>query len=915
MFKKIFLVLLVVFFVAGCAGKPREELLKEGIAYIKDGNPRGAIVLLKSALEKDNNFFEARFYLAKAYLLTGKFDRAKKEFLKVLRQKPNYTDIHLELAKIYLYTEKADDGIKEVEIYLHEKPDVPEAYEVLGQLFLVKGRTKEARGYFQKALTLDPERIPARLDLAGVYMKNGDDSDARALLHEVMERDSKNTKAYYMLASLENRDEALKAYQKIIEISPKDIDALLRAGLLYVANGELKDAEGMAKKILKKFPDRPEGYRFKGIVSFYQKDFKEAITVLQKAANMQPDMRTYYFLGLSYYSKGDLEMSLNWFQKTVDLAPAFVQPRLMIAMILLRQGRVDDSIAESKRIIHLDDNMAMAHNVLGSAYMAKGMYEAGMKEFDRAVDIDPKLVDVYIKKGLFNLSKGRFKEAETELETSVRVAPDVLNTRLILAAYYMRQKEYDKAVNTLKKGLSKKKTDAVLYNYIAAALMAGRKFNDALEYLYKAKGVDPDYFAPYFNIATYYAVKGNYRKAADEYKSVLSRDPGNLKANIKMAVLLEMTGRDSEALGYFKKAGQTKTPGGFMALANYYIQKKDVRKALNVLDEAIQTFPDNVPARVLKGRLYLSERRFEDAVGVFEDLEAISPKKAFPLIINAYIANRDYKDALRKIEDKQRATPGNPELMAEVVRIYLLRGETDKAMETADKLIKQKPRSAYGYTVLALVYINKKNPDKALETLKKGLSVDSSNVKAGMMQASLYIRKGEDDRAITIYEDIVRDNPRYIQAVFAEGSLYDRMGKKEDSVKKYRQVLKVTENYVPALNNLAYLYAEGYGRREDALKLAFRAYSITPFNGSVMDTLGYVLLQNDRADEAVKMLEKAALLLPDNPTIRYHLALAYRENGNPGAARKNLEKAIAAGNFSGEARAMGLLEKWKGEEK
>ncbi|GBE36570.1 tetratricopeptide repeat protein [bacterium BMS3Bbin07] len=671
----------------------------------------------------------------------------------------------------------------------------------------------------------------------------------------------------------------------------------------------------MANKILKKFPDRPEGYRLKGIVSFYQKDFKEAITALQKAASIQPDMRTYYFMGLSYYSKGDMEMSLSWFQKTVDLAPSFVQPRLMIAMILLKQGRIDDSIAESKRILQIDDNMAMAHNVLGSAYMAKGMYEAGMKEFDRAVDIDPKLVDVYIKKGLFKISKGRFKEAEIELETSVRIAPDVLNTRLVLAAYYMRQKEYDKAVNTLKEGVSNKKTDAVLYNYIAAALMAGKKYNDALEYLYKAKVLDPDYFAPYFNIATYYAVKGDYRKASGEYKGVLNRDPGNLKANLKMAALLEMTGRDREVLGYYKKARETKTPEGFIALANYFIQKKDARKALRVLDEAIQTIPDNIPVRVLKGRIYLSEKRFEDALRVFEDIEAISPERAFPLIINAYIANRDYKDALRKIEDRQSETPGNSDLMADVVRVYLLKGETDKAMEVANKLIKQKPRSADGYTVLAVVYMNKKNLDKALETLKEGLSVDSSNIKARMMQASLYAKKGERARAITVYEDIVKDNPRYVQAVFAEGNLYDLMGRKEDSVKKYRQVLEVAKNYVPALNNLAYLYAEGYGSREEALKLALRAYSIAPFNGSVMDTLGYVFLQNDKADEAVKMLEKAVLLLPANPTIRYHLALAYRESGNPGAARKTLEKAIATGKFADEARARSLLEKWKGEEK
>ncbi|NOZ25515.1 MAG: PEP-CTERM system TPR-repeat protein PrsT [Nitrospirae bacterium] len=920
MSKRHFLVFLVLLLALGCAEKSREELLKEGIAYINDGNPRGAIVLLKNVLEKDKNFFEARFYLAKAYRLTGKFERAEKEFQKVLRQDPDYSDARLELARVYLYTERPDEGIEEVEGFLDKNPEVAEAYEVRGQLYLAREQVDDAEADFRKALALDPERIPARLYLARIYMRSGDGEEARRLLSEVIERDGKNTRAYYLLASLEtslnNRAGALEAYQKITEISPNDVNALFRAGLLHVDNRELKEAGETAVEILKRFPDRPEGYRLKGIVAFYRRDFKEAITALQKAANIQPDMRTYYFLGLGYYGNGDLEMSLNWFQKTVDLAPSFVQPRLMIAMILLKQGRVDESIAESRRILKMDDNMALAHNVLGSAYMVKGEYEAGMKEFDRAVEIDPELVDVYIKKGLFMISKGRFREAETELEASVKIAPDVLNTRLLLASYYMKQKEYGKAVETLRGGLGEKerKTDAVLYNYMASALMAQKKYGDALEYLQKAKDIEPRYFSPYFNIAGYYILKGDYDRAMDEYKAVLSKSPGNLKANLKMAALLEMRGRDDEALGYYRRARQTNTPGGFMALANYYIKKKEPAKAVEVLDEAVKAVKNNVPALEMKGRIYLYEKRFDDALRVFEAMEAVSPERAFPLIVNTYIAKRDYNEALKRMKERQKEHPDDPELMSEIARVYLLKGETSKAVEVANGLIERKPRSAYGYTVLAVVYMGMKKMDKALEALEKGLGIDSRNVKARMMQASIYARKGEHARAIGIYEDVIRDNPRYIRAIFAQGTLYDLMGRKEDSVRKYLQVLKIKENHVPSLNNLAYLYADGYGSREDALRFALKAYSIAPSNGSVMDTLGYVLLRNNRADDAVKVLEKAVALLPSNPTVRYHLALAYRASGRDGAARESLEKALAAErSFPEETRARKLLGKLLGE--
>ena len=917
MSKKAFFILLVLFLVLGCAEKSREELLKEGIAYIKEGNPRGAIVLLKNLLEKDKNFFEARYYLGKAYLETGKFERAEKELLKVLRQYPDYTDARLELAKVYLYTERPDDGLREVESYMNTKPDDPGAYEVQGRLLMLKGRTADAEADFKKALDLDPGRIPARLYLAGVYAKSGDSAGARRLLSEVIERDAENTRAYYMLASLEaslkNREGALEAYRKITEIAPDDVNALFRAGLLHVDGGELDQAADIAERIIKKFPDRPEGYRLKGIAAFFNRDFKEAVTALQTAAGIQPDMRTYYFMGLSYYGSGDLEMSLNWFQKAVDLSPSSVQPRLMIAMILLKQGRVDESIAESKRILQMDDGVAQAHNILGSAYMVKGEYEAGMKELDRAVDIDPEMVDVYIKRGLFKISKGRFKEAETELETSVKVAPEVLNTRLLLASYYMKLREYGKAVDTLKKGLGGGKADAVLYNYMASALMAQKKYDDAVVYLSKAKDINPSYFSPYFNLADYHVLRGEYGKAMEEYRAVLSRSPDNLKANLKMAALLEMTGRDDEALGYYERARRTNTQGGFLALAGYYMKKREPAKALGVLDEAVRTLKDNAPVLELKGRIYMYEKRYDDAIRTFEDMAAVSPEKAFRLTLGAYLAKRDYRRALDEIRERQKERPDDPRLAAEAVRVHLLKGEADKAMEIANGLIRRNPRSAYGYTVLAAVHMNRKETDKAIEALKKGLGVDRGNLGARMMLASLYTKRGEYAKAIDIYEGVTKERPRYIEAIFAAASLYDRMGRKQDSIGKYLDILEVSKNYVPALNNLAYLYAEGYGSKEDALNLALRAYGIAASNGNVADTLGYVLLRNGRTGEAVRMLEKAAALLPSNPTVRYHLALAYSADGRNGAARENLKKALAAGGFPEEAKAERLLKRLEGE--
>jgi Flp pilus assembly protein TadD len=111
---------------------------------------------------------------------------------------------------------------------------------------------------------------------------------------------------------------------------------------------------------------------------------------------------------------------------------------------------------------------------------------------------------------------------------------------------------------------------------------------------------------------------------------------------------------------------------------------------------------------------------------------------------------------------------------------------------------------------------------------------------------------------------------------------------------------------VPALNNLAYLSAAGYGSKEEALRLAISAYKQEPGNAGILDTLGFALLKNNRLEDAKKVLEKAATVLSKNPTVHYHLALVYKQSGNKAGAQRAVQKSLSLGEFpdSGAARQL-----------
>lgn len=880
MFVRNFITMFLCLALIGCSGKSKEELYAEALKQINT-NPNGALLLLKSALEKDPNFLEARYQISKAYMAVGKFEQAEKELQKVLRQDPSRTDVHLELAKVYIGLKKPVKAIEEANAYLQAKPGSAEAFEAIAIAHASDKNPALAEKFLLEALKSEPARVSAKLELAAVYQWQTREQDARRLIDEVIAADPKNTRAYYLLASIEGAqgkvDRTLEIYRKISEIDPKDSNALYKSGILLVGKGDLAGAEKLAASLAERFPKGADAPRLKGIILYTKKNYKDAMTNLQASLKIRPTIEGYYFLGLAMFNQGDLETALSQFRKILDASPSYDRARLLSAMILLKQHRIDDSIAEVQKILNADPKSALAHNVLGSALLAKGAYEEGMRELQKATQLDPKIVDAHLKKGIFHLARGNVREAESDLTTAVDVAPDILNTRLLLASFHQRNKNFGKAVSVINQGLTGKPSDAVLYNYLAGLMFTQAKPAEGLKYLAKAKQVDPGFSPAYLNTASYYASRAEYDRALAEYQAILAKDPANIAAMLGSATVLEVKGKDSDALSWYRKAADTKNPAAFLGLAAFHAKKKDANKALAVLNEAIEAVPRNASALEAKGGILLAEKKYKEAQKVFDDLEAINPGQGLPLKIRGYVAEKDF----------------------------------EKAREQARRVITLNSASAQGYMMLAAVYQSEGKLAQAINELKTGARLDPKNLQALIALGNLQAANNDYTAAMAAYGDALRKNNDFAPALYAQGSLLEKMGKRKEAVARYQETISKSEKYVPALNNLSYLYAEGYGSPQAALRYALSAYSLEPGNPAVMDTLGYALLKNKRLDEARKVLEKTVSYMPNNPSVQYHLALVYREKGEKKLAVDALQKALRLGAFPEAVQAKALVAELK----
>ena len=874
-----FLILFIFLFVVSCGGQSKEELLQEGNRLSGEGNFRGAVVLYKNALEKDVNYIEARVGLAEAYLSSGNFDRAEKEFQKVLLQNPTQTELLLQLATVYIQKKQPKKALLELDKYHSENHETVESLVLYGRAHGASGDIESAENLFKKALQLGPDSVEPRLNLAKVFLQKKNFSQAKSYLQEVISMDDKQIEAYYLLANIEtrqgDREAALAVYQQIIQVDSTQLQAFYMSGILQMDLGNLDAAKISVDKLLASFSDRPEGSRLNGLLLYRQGNYEEAKVALETSLISQQHLLSYFFLGLSYYGLEQYELALNQFQKALDLNPGFERSRVLVAMTLLKQKRLDDAIIEIQKVLRVNPNNAYAHNILGSAYLADGQYDKGMAELEAATELDPTLADAHMKRGIFHLAKGQGAEGEADLVKAVAAAPEVLNGRLMLVTHYLRQKNYSAAIQNLQDGMDGSKADALLNNYLAAAYFSQKKPEMAIAALQVAKQVNPEYLTPYFNVASYYASQSEYNKAIAEYQLVVTKDSQNIRALLGIAALYNVQGKETELDDIYGQIEATGSEQGFVAAARYQLKKKDLTETLAIVDRGLQVHKDSIPLLELKGGLHLQQKQLDKAESAYVQLSGLSPERGNSLL----------------------------------VRLYLSSGQSGKAEQLVSELMNSSADQEYPYLLSSGLLRGQKKLTEASEVLQKGIATVAKPVRLQMQLGRIYEQNGQFQQAEHLYQRLIDTTPRFSPAYTSLGFLKERSGDKGAALDFYKSALKYDTKNIPALNNLAYLLVDNFGEEKEALTYAMNAYRLQPNDPRIMDTLGYILVKNNRAKDALNLLEKANEMLPDTPAVALHLAMAKVQLGDNTEAKVLLNQVIATGATGEVATAKKLLKK------
>jgi tetratricopeptide (TPR) repeat protein len=208
-------------------------------------------------------------------------------------------------------------------------------------------------------------------------------------------------------------------YQEILSnLRSMNINKAIQSAFEYYQKGNLKEAECLCKKILKKQPDNPDILNMLGALFCRLANYDLAIKYIRKALQFRPDdiALAYCNLGLALIETGHFDESITYCQKAIELRPSFAEAYCNLGYALIKKGHFDESITYCQKAIELRPSFAEAYYNLGCAFEEKGHFDKAITCYQKTIELNPSFAEAHFDISLILLLLGNFKEGWKKYE-------------------------------------------------------------------------------------------------------------------------------------------------------------------------------------------------------------------------------------------------------------------------------------------------------------------------------------------------------------------------------------------------------------------------------------------------------------------------------------------------------------------
>ena len=309
--------------------------------------------------------------------------------------------------------------------------------------------------------------------------------------------------------------------------------------------------------------------------------------------------------------------------------------------------------------------------------------------------------------------------------------------------------------------------------------------------------------------------------------------------------------------------------------------KEDTQGAIRNFEEALKVMPDDAASMFELSEQYVKAGRIEDGFVMSKKAAELDPdNRWYQIRLGFFYRNMEQYDEFIKIYEPLTAKyPGDVNILADLIDVYMLTKNYDKAFDKLNILEKQVGVNTRYYHVLANAYMEAGKEKKALMLFDKIKEADPNDPYINISMLEYYEKKGNVDKAFEELIDAINNENLDFNT---KANIYEYWFSKFQTAKDVdQQAFRAGNAFIKTYpeKHLGYLILASYYMNlldyENCRNMSLKALAADPGNFAAWQYLVLSEAPLQEYDSLRKHTEQALQYYPTQPVFYWFSGVSY----------------------------------------
>ncbi|WP_200754977.1 tetratricopeptide repeat protein [Coprobacter secundus] len=334
----------------------------------------------------------------------------------------------------------------------------------LASYYLQLNKPQIAYDMIKDAARIDKDNYWYGMMLANLAQNLGDNEQAEKAYQTLIANNPQKPELNYMLAETYAQkgeyQKAIDSYEKMEQSMGIMEPITLQKVKLYKALKNDEKAYAEVEKLIKAYPQEIGYLILLGDIYLNDNKDDKALEMYDRAEKMEPDNGYLLVSKANYYNrKGDKERYLGEIRKALSNKKIDVETKVKILTdylsdLLQKKENLDQAYQLFSELVDMHPQEESIYSLYAEFLLSQKKYKEAGGQLQVAVDLAPNNKQYWLQLMGVNMQLGELDEVITAGEKALTYIPDAAEIYMYMGSGYAMQKDYDKAVDILKRGIS-----------------------------------------------------------------------------------------------------------------------------------------------------------------------------------------------------------------------------------------------------------------------------------------------------------------------------------------------------------------------------------------------------------------------------------------------------------------------------